>query len=528
MPKEIEILEEIYSHIKNYGTGPGAEQYIVDHYDSKSVIEKMEIDGVLKKDDSGRYSVPVRHLGGLPFWEKDSRLANKIIVRLEKSFRADVNRIIELAEIPAPDWVFVKPQDIQRVLGYLEELYYISAMKIGSENHCRTILAVRPRREVLDYPTIEAGIKNYERMVRERRDSLQAYAQTPQGAKMKKKVFVSHAAKDEALANEFVDLLDTGTTLSQEDIFCSSVKGMDIPNYTEFVKHIKTELEAAELVIVILSPNFTESAFCNCELGATWFSDRHCFVLGVPPLKFEDIKGIMVGKQVGMINDTSALDDLKDYLKASVSDGGATSRWNEKKKKFLALLPEIIKKLPKPGAVPLKTLDILKETHAGALKEIDELKSRIEKQTRTIDKLSELKDKTDVSAIKAGETGDPEKFEVLVEDVRDALDSISDSIVKDVLFAHLQKQEYHWPGFGLDSERDALKVAIDNGYLFDGDGYIGVNTGDPAVEHALKALKTLDGFLAEESFPEFHANYKKEYGMEADIHNKRFWKVHFK
>lgn len=528
MLKEIEILEEIYSHIKNFGKGPGAEQYLVDHYDSKSVIEKMEIDGLLKKDDFGRYTVPVRHLSRLPFWEKDLRLANKIIARMAEYFRADVNRIIELAEIPGTDWVFVKPQDIQRVLGYLEELYYISAMKLGSENTYRTILSVRPRREVLDYPTIEAGIKNYERMIQERRESFQAYSQTPQGAKMKKKVFVSHAAKDEALANEFVDLLDTGTTLNQEDIFCSSVKGMDIPNYTEFVKHIKTELEAAELVIVILSPNFIESAFCNCELGATWFSDRHCFVLGVPPLKFEDIKGIMVGKQVGMINDSSALDDLKDYLKVSLSDGGATSRWNEKKEKFLTLLPAIIKKLPKPGVVPLKTFDTLKETHAGALEEIDDLKGRIEKQTRTIDKLSELKDKAEVSAIKTSENGDSEKFEVLVGEVRDALDSIGDSIVKDVLFAHLQKQEYHWPGFGMDSERDALKVAIDNGYLFDGDDYIGVNTGDPAVEHALKALKKLDSFLAEESFPEFHTNYKKEYGMEADINNKRFWKVHFK
>ena len=199
-----------------------------------------------------------------------------------------------------------------------------------------------------------------------------------------------------------------------------------------------------------------------------------------------------------------------------------------KKEKFLAFLPEITKKLPQPSVVPLKTFETLKKTHAGALKEIDDLKSRIEKQTITIGKLSELKDKAQVAAIKTSTAGDSEKFEVLIGEVRDALDSIGDTIVKDVLFAHLQKQEYHWPGFGMDSERDALKVAIDNGYLFDGDDYIGVNIGDPAVEHALKALKALDVFLAEESFPEFHTNYKKEYGMEADIHNKRFWKVHFK
>lgn len=526
MDKHYEVIEEIYSHIKKYGKGPGAEQFLVDHYDLKNLIEKMEVDGVLKKDDLGRYFVPVRYLCGLPFCEKDMKLANKLILRLTEVFRGDVNRVVELTEIPDPEWVLVKPQDIQRVLGYLEELYCLSAMKLSNEDNRRIILAVRPRREILDCTTIEEAIKNYERMVQAHKKSLELFAK-PKEAEMKK-VFISHAAKDEALVNLFVDLLDTGTTLNQKDLFCSSVKGMDIPNYEDFVKHIKGQLEKSQLVIVILSPNYIERAFCNCELGATWFGDKHCFVLGVPPLKYDDIKGVMVGKQLGMISDSSALDDLKDYLAASLADEGATSRWNKKKEEFLASLPDIIKKLPKPEKVLFNAHIKLQEAFSQSMKKISELEGKIEKQTGTINKLSELKDKKEVDAVKTEESGDYEKFESLVRDVRDALDEISDTIVKDVLFAHMQKKEYHWPGFGMDSERDALHAAIDNGYLFDGDEYIGVNTGDPAVERSLKLLKTLDEFLSGESMPEFHKRYKAEYGMEADIHNKRFWKEHFK
>ena len=42
--------------------------------------------------------------------------------------------------------------------------------------------------------------------------------------------FLSHAAKDEALVEEFVDLLQVGVGAHPDDIFCSSLPGMDIPS----------------------------------------------------------------------------------------------------------------------------------------------------------------------------------------------------------------------------------------------------------------------------------------------------------
>lgn len=168
-----------------------------------------------------------------------------------------------------------------------------------------------------------------------------------------KRVFISHAESDKALVDGFVDLLDTGTALNQNDIFCSSVKGMSVPNYKEFVETIKKHLEEAQLVIAILSPNFIGSSFCNCELGATWFTAKECFVLVVPPLKYEDIKGVMTGKHVGMITDSAVLDELRDYLKVTLSADAATARWNEKKVEFLTSVDKRIKISKKPEGVAL-------------------------------------------------------------------------------------------------------------------------------------------------------------------------------
>lgn len=166
-----------------------------------------------------------------------------------------------------------------------------------------------------------------------------------------KKIFISHASEDKALVDIFIDLLDTGTQLTQNDIFCSSVKGMGIPNYKEFVENIKNNLKEAQLVIVILSRKFVASGFCNCELGATWFAQKNCFALVVPPLRFEDVEGVMAGKQVGMITDSSALDELKDCLKTTLSVEAVTSRWNEKKTGFLQLAGPLIQAIPKSEKV---------------------------------------------------------------------------------------------------------------------------------------------------------------------------------
>lgn len=56
------------------------------------------------------------------------------------------------------------------------------------------------------------------------------------------RIFVSHAASDEELVEDFVDLLQVGVGVHPDDIFCSSLPGMNIPTGIAFVEYIKSKI----------------------------------------------------------------------------------------------------------------------------------------------------------------------------------------------------------------------------------------------------------------------------------------------
>ena len=57
-------------------------------------------------------------------------------------------------------------------------------------------------------------------------------------------MFISHAAKDAELVESFVDLLQLGVNVHPDDVFCSSLPGMNIPSGVAFVNHIAALVQA--------------------------------------------------------------------------------------------------------------------------------------------------------------------------------------------------------------------------------------------------------------------------------------------
>ena len=82
-------------------------------------------------------------------------------------------------------------------------------------------------------------------------------------------IFVSHAVKDKAIVEEFVDLLHLGIGIQPDDTFCSSLPGMDIPTGAAFISHIKAQVTNPDLVLLMISPEFLKSQFCQHEVGAS-------------------------------------------------------------------------------------------------------------------------------------------------------------------------------------------------------------------------------------------------------------------
>src|SRR5262245_59010999 len=46
---------------------------------------------------------------------------------------------------------------------------------------------------------------------------------------------------------------------------------------------------------MVITPAYYESAFCLCELGATWIMGSEAMPLLVPPLDYDDLKAVLIG-----------------------------------------------------------------------------------------------------------------------------------------------------------------------------------------------------------------------------------------
>jgi hypothetical protein len=127
-------------------------------------------------------------------------------------------------------------------------------------------------------------------------------------------IFVSHAHADQDLADAFGRLLEGGINLSQKQIFCTSLEEQGIPAGEDFKTFIQKKLAESEIVVALISQNYYASAFCMCELGATWISAKNFIPFIAPPLGFTDLKGVLAGMQVLRIDDPGSLDQARDRI----------------------------------------------------------------------------------------------------------------------------------------------------------------------------------------------------------------------
>jgi len=122
-----------------------------------------------------------------------------------------------------------------------------------------------------------------------------------------KAIFISHAVANKELADKLVDLLETGIGISDSDIFCSSLESLGIPSGTNFVNFIHKQISKPKVVILLLTPEYFNSSFCLCELGASWILSHNIIPLLVPPLEYFDVKAVLTGVQVHKIDQKSDL-----------------------------------------------------------------------------------------------------------------------------------------------------------------------------------------------------------------------------
>jgi len=98
------------------------------------------------------------------------------------------------------------------------------------------------------------------------------------------RLFFSHSSKDIELVTHLVDLVRSALLLTAEDIRCTSLEGYKLPGGADTDAVLKAEVEAADLVVAILSTSSLASHYVTFELGARWGSGRPLIPLLAPTL----------------------------------------------------------------------------------------------------------------------------------------------------------------------------------------------------------------------------------------------------
>jgi len=116
-------------------------------------------------------------------------------------------------------------------------------------------------------------------------------------------VFISHSSKDTPLAEALIDLLKAALALRAEQIRCSSVDGYRLPVGVNTESKLREEVNAANVVVGLVTPNSLASAYVMFELGARWGANRF-----LAPL----LAGVKAGELSGPLSLLNALSASND------------------------------------------------------------------------------------------------------------------------------------------------------------------------------------------------------------------------
>lgn len=336
-------------------------------------------------------------------------------------------------------------------------------------------------------------------------------------------IFISHASLDKELADAFVDLLETGIGISSDFIFCSSIPGLGVPAGDWFVEDIRENLNSSKLVILLLSPFFYESIFCQAELGGAWTLDKNIIPLIRPPLKREEVRATLIGREVLRVNYESDLDIVHDQITEALEiNKYRTARWNEKKRLFLELYEDFDRNLPKPTKIPYEEYEQLETRYREQLKEVKIVSKENEKLRTQLQEIEQLKDLEQVSEVKKRYSSEWEHFTILTKAVKEIVGGLP-RVVGIALFHDARGGEMYAPD-QFSSDLEDAKRAEENGFLkWEGDGFI-VNTNDDRVSDAQQKIETLRKYLKEESSSELWDTLNEQHDYDINLSNKRFWK----
>ena len=340
---------------------------------------------------------------------------------------------------------------------------------------------------------------------------------------MSKAVFISHAVKDEALAKEIVSLIEEGIGVPEGEIFCSSLKGYGIPTGEGFVPYIKSQMWEPKVVVLVLTPAYFESQFCLSELGAAWVKSHYIYPILVPPLKFGDVKGVLLGTQISNITDDIAYNQMREKLfKELTFEHKSQTKWDMKRRSFLKAIEPILQEIDGPTSVSAEVYQLKLNELQEATDELDASEAEVRKLKQRLAATEELKDKTELVGIRAKYSDKKlnEKFDAITDEIAKFKSSLKGRAVFMFVLC-----DYYGKPFKIDWQHDAEEFEAAARFEFleleDGER---VNWSASELKRLSNKLEQLDVFISEH-------RQDLESGDDLDVplnpKSQDFWEYHY-
>lgn len=331
------------------------------------------------------------------------------------------------------------------------------------------------------------------------------------------KIFISHATTDGDLATDLMDLLQNQFNLTRDNFFHTS--DYQLKYGGNWIEQIREGMKDASIILPIITPNYLESEFCLCELGASWVNQQSLVPVIIPPLDHHALQSTPYRSWLQSItlNSKANLSELASAMTEKGIGHPNIARFNKRAEKFYTdhLTPFIQKMNEREILTPAAIKAIVEEKEsleeAFNLAEADLMK--LEKENA---ELRKLKDAEQVKAFDHAQMSEWDAFIKSVEDARKQLNTLPAFVVS-ILYHDNKKNKYY--GFYGDTTDD-----LQNARKFESQGFIVWDDGwipdfeHPAVERVGQAINNLasnineHGDVIEERFSEEYPDVR--FGLE--------------
>ena len=173
-----------------------------------------------------------------------------------------------------------------------------------------------------------------------------------------KRVFISHASKDNEIISRFVDsILLLGMNLNSSVVAYTSREDTGVMPGESIPEFIQNNIACADVVLLMISEHFKKSEVCLNEMGAALALGKHIVQILLPNVSINTLGWLCSLDRAIKIDDSCALDSLYEIFEEKLGVKQKLSVWNRNKSDFIS----VCKSMDSP--IEVGTLALVVESH---------------------------------------------------------------------------------------------------------------------------------------------------------------------